>query len=80
MRSRTSTTPLSVPSSIERAGRPLLQFVNSFFPVIDVVLIGLVAQMALAGSSRRPSMWLFTVGAVMLFSGDLLYSIRDGHP
>ncbi|GAA1645667.1 diguanylate cyclase (GGDEF)-like protein [Actinoplanes couchii] len=68
-----------VAPSIERTGLPVLQVVNSFFPVVDVVLVVLVAQLALAGSSRRPSMWLFVVGSVMLFTGDLLFSIRDGN-
>ncbi|WP_245674122.1 putative bifunctional diguanylate cyclase/phosphodiesterase [Actinoplanes rectilineatus] len=67
-----------VAPSIERVGLPLIQFANSFFPVIDVVLVVLVAQLALAGSSRAPALWLFVLGAALLFTGDLLYSIRDG--
>ncbi|HWS38973.1 MAG TPA: GGDEF domain-containing protein, partial [Actinoplanes sp.] len=67
-----------VAPSIERTGLPVPQIVNSFFPVIDVVLLVLVALLALAGSGRTPSMWMFVVGAATLFSGDLLFTLRDG--
>ncbi|WP_085066181.1 putative bifunctional diguanylate cyclase/phosphodiesterase [Catenuloplanes japonicus] len=67
-----------VAPSIAQTGLPALRFANSFFPVIDVVLIVLVAQLALAGGVRAPALWLLIVGAVSLFTGDLLYTVRDG--
>ncbi|WP_430786649.1 EAL domain-containing protein [Actinoplanes sp. G11-F43] len=65
--------------AIDRAGLVAWQIANTFFPVIDVVLLVLVVQLALAGGSRAPSLWLFLGGAACLFSGDLLYTIRDGN-
>ncbi|MFI5843292.1 putative bifunctional diguanylate cyclase/phosphodiesterase [Catenuloplanes sp. NPDC051500] len=67
-----------VAPSIAQTGLPALRFANSFFPVIDVVLIVLVAQLALAGGARAPALWLLILGAGSLLSGDLLYTIRDG--
>ncbi|EXG82896.1 diguanylate cyclase (GGDEF) domain-containing protein [Cryptosporangium arvum DSM 44712] len=68
-----------VQPSIERTGLPLIQLANSFFPVIDVVLVVLVAQLALAGGVRAPTLWLLIVGSASLFGGDFLYSVRDGN-
>ncbi|MFI5932029.1 putative bifunctional diguanylate cyclase/phosphodiesterase [Actinoplanes sp. NPDC051494] len=67
-----------VQPSVERTGLPVPQLANSFFPVIDVVLIVLVAQLALAGGVRAPALWLLTLGSASLFAGDLLFTIRDG--
>ncbi len=67
-----------VSPSIEQTGLSPLRLANSFFPVIDVVLIVLVAQLALAGGVRAPSLWLLTTGAACLFAGDLLFALLDG--
>ncbi|WP_205752174.1 putative bifunctional diguanylate cyclase/phosphodiesterase [Cryptosporangium phraense] len=67
-----------VEPSLDQTGLPVIRLANSFFPVIDVVLIVLVAQLALAGGVRAPALWLLILGAVSLFTGDFLYAVRDG--
>ncbi len=54
-----------------------MQVVNSLFPIIDVVLLVLVAQLLLAGGVRRPALWLLVVAAVALFVADMLFAMRD---
>jgi diguanylate cyclase (GGDEF)-like protein len=51
---------------------------NAFFPVIDVVLVVLVAQLGLAGGARQPALWLLLGTAGALFGGDFLFVLRDG--
>ena len=55
----------------------LVQIVDALFPVIDVVLLVLVAQMMLAGGSRTPSLRLLIVGTVAMFGADLVFCLRD---
>ncbi|MGX6606862.1 putative bifunctional diguanylate cyclase/phosphodiesterase [Micromonosporaceae bacterium Da 78-11] len=55
-----------------------LQLVNVFFPVVDIVLVVLVAQLMLAGGARQTALWLLIVAAAAMFTGDFLYSMRDG--
>ncbi|MGA5304741.1 putative bifunctional diguanylate cyclase/phosphodiesterase [Nucisporomicrobium flavum] len=51
---------------------------NSVFPVIDVVILVLVAQLALSGGARQPSLWLLIGAATVMFTGDFLFILRDG--
>ncbi|GAA1639869.1 putative bifunctional diguanylate cyclase/phosphodiesterase [Actinoplanes couchii] len=67
-----------VAPAIERTGQPAVQFANAFFPIVDVVLLALVAQLGLAGGHRAPSFWTALLGTASLFAGDLLYLIGDG--
>ncbi|BFU43506.1 putative bifunctional diguanylate cyclase/phosphodiesterase [Krasilnikovia sp. MM14-A1004] len=55
----------------------ILRLANSFFPVIDVVLLVLVAQLALAGGARQPSLWLLIGASSAMFGGDFLFTLRD---
>ena len=64
--------------SMDRAGVNALQLVNAFFPIFDVVLMVLVAQLLLAGGVREPAVWLLILAAVAMFGADLLYTLRDG--
>jgi diguanylate cyclase len=56
----------------------VLRVANSFFPVIDVVLLVFVAQLALAGGARQPAQWLLIVSSSLLFAGDFLFTLREG--
>ncbi|MET0495108.1 MAG: EAL domain-containing protein [Actinoplanes sp.] len=50
---------------------------NACFPVIDVVVLVLVAQLALSGGARQPSLWLLIVASAVLFTGDFFFTLRD---
>jgi diguanylate cyclase (GGDEF)-like protein len=54
-----------------------IQMVNAFYPVIDVVLLVLVAQLMLAGGARQPAFWLQVSACVAMFVADLLFALRD---
>jgi diguanylate cyclase (GGDEF)-like protein len=70
-------TYLIVPSMAQTDLTPL-RIANSFFPVIDVVLLVLVAQLAFSGGARQPSLWLLIASSSMMFIGDFLFMLRDG--
>jgi diguanylate cyclase (GGDEF)-like protein len=70
-------TFLIVPS-LGQAGVTQLGIANSFFPVIDVVLLVLVAQLALSGGARQPALWLLIGSSTTMFVGDFLFMLRDG--
>jgi diguanylate cyclase (GGDEF)-like protein len=55
----------------------LIRVVDALFPVIDVVLLVLVAQLMLAGGVRQPSFWLFVVAALAMFVADVLFVLRN---
>ena len=50
--------------------------VDAFFPIVDVVLLVLVAQLMLAGGVRQPALWLMVVAAVAMFVADMLFTLR----
>ncbi|MFI7547088.1 putative bifunctional diguanylate cyclase/phosphodiesterase [Actinoplanes sp. NPDC049599] len=70
-------TYLIVPSMGQTDLTPL-RIANSFFPVIDVVLLVLVAQLALSGGARQPALWLLIGSSTTMFVGDFLFMLRDG--
>jgi diguanylate cyclase (GGDEF)-like protein len=51
--------------------------VDAVFPIIDVVLLVLVAQLMLADGARQPALWLLVLAAVAMFAGDVLFTVRD---
>ena len=55
-----------------------LRVADSFFPVIDVVLLVLVAQLMLAGGARQPALWMLIIASCAMFVGDMLFTLRDG--
>ncbi|GGQ55541.1 putative bifunctional diguanylate cyclase/phosphodiesterase [Couchioplanes azureus] len=55
-----------------------LRVANSFFPIFDVVLLALTAQLALSGGVRQPALWLLIAAAGTMFAGDFLFMLRDG--
>jgi diguanylate cyclase (GGDEF)-like protein len=63
--------------SMDETHLTAFRLANSFFPVIDVVLLVLVAQLALAGGGRAPAMWLLLGAATAMFAGDFLFTVRD---
>ncbi|GAA2541164.1 hypothetical protein GCM10010435_05770 [Winogradskya consettensis] len=71
-----SWTYLMAPS-IDQDGLPPLRVANAFFPIIDVVLVVLVAQLALSGA-RAPSLWMLNLAAASMFIGDFFFMLRDG--
>ncbi len=54
-----------------------LRIIDAFFPVVDVVLLVLVAQLMLAGGVRQPALWLLVFGATAMFVGDVVYTLRN---
>jgi diguanylate cyclase (GGDEF)-like protein len=70
-------TYLIVPS-MDSAAVDLIRVGHAFFPVVDVVLLVLVAQLALAGGARQPSLWLLIGASSTMFAGDALYTLLDG--
>ncbi|MEU8611008.1 EAL domain-containing protein [Actinoplanes sp. NPDC048791] len=70
-------TYLIVPSMAQTDLTPL-RIANSFFPVIDVVLVVLAAQLAISGGARQPSLWLLLSASATMFVGDFLFMLRDG--
>jgi len=70
-------TYLIVPSMAQTDLTPL-RIANSFFPVIDVVLLVLAAQLAISGGARQPSLWLLLSASATMFVGDFLFMLRDG--
>jgi len=69
-------TFLIVPS-IDQHGLSALRVANAFFPVIDVVILVLVSQLLLAGSGRQPALWLLIAASSLMFTGDMLFTLRD---
>ncbi|HWS36360.1 MAG TPA: EAL domain-containing protein [Actinoplanes sp.] len=67
-----------VAPAIERTGEPVAQFTHAFFPIVDVVLLALVAQLGLSGGYRAPALWMAVLGTATLFGGDMVHLIRDG--
>jgi diguanylate cyclase (GGDEF)-like protein len=63
--------------SVQRADLTPLRVVNALFPVVDVVLLVLVAQLTLAGGARRPALWMLVAAAGAMFAGDMLFALRD---
>ncbi|MEV6842934.1 EAL domain-containing protein [Actinoplanes sp. NPDC051411] len=55
-----------------------LRVVDSFFPVFDVVLLVLVAQLMLAGGARQPALWMLVLGSCAMFVADTLFTLRNG--
>jgi diguanylate cyclase (GGDEF)-like protein len=64
--------------SMDQTDLTPLRLANAFFPVIDVVVVVLAAQLALSGGARQPSLWLLIAASVTLFAGDFLFMLRDG--
>src|SRR5204863_5219516 len=59
-------------------GRPLTAAV---FPVVDVLLLVVVAQLVVVHGARRPALWLVGAATGALFSADLLRVLgTDGLP
>lgn len=67
-----------VAPGIERTGQPVAQFSAAFYPIADVIMMALIAQLGLAGGFRTPAFWVSGLGATSLFAGDLLYLIANG--
>ncbi|GAA0453453.1 hypothetical protein Ade02nite_01650 [Paractinoplanes deccanensis] len=63
--------------AIDDSGMTVMRVLDAFFPIIDVVLLVLVAQLLLAGGARQPALWLLVVASTAMFVGDLLFTLRD---
>jgi diguanylate cyclase (GGDEF)-like protein len=70
-------TYLIVPS-MDQVDLTVPRTANAFFPIIDVVLVVLVSQLALAGGTRQPALWLLIVSSSLLLVADFLFTLRDG--
>jgi diguanylate cyclase (GGDEF)-like protein len=58
----------------------LPQLAAAFFPMVDVALLAIVAQLLLADGVRKPSLWLLATANAALFAGDLMLAIRYDDP
>ncbi|MEV4349794.1 bifunctional diguanylate cyclase/phosphodiesterase [Actinoplanes sp. NPDC049596] len=63
--------------AVDGSGMTVVRVVDAFFPIVDVVLLVLVAQLMLAGGARQPALWLLVVAATAMFGADLLFTLRD---
>jgi diguanylate cyclase (GGDEF)-like protein len=72
-----SWTYLIVPS-MEQTDLTTIRLANSFFPILDVVLLVFAAQLAFSGGARTPSLWLLMLAVTAMFGGDLIFVLRDG--
>ena len=64
--------------SMDQTDLTPLRLANSFFPITDVVLMALAAQLALSGGARQPALWLLIGATATMFAGDFLFMLRDG--
>lgn len=64
--------------SLHRVDAGPLRVADSLFPVFDVVLLVLVAQLMLAGGARQPALWMLILGSCAMFVADTLFTLRDG--
>ncbi|WP_344120564.1 EAL domain-containing protein [Planosporangium flavigriseum] len=53
------------------------QIIAACFPMVDVLLLVIVAQLVLADGARRPALWLLGTSAGVMFVGDLLYALHE---
>jgi diguanylate cyclase (GGDEF)-like protein len=63
--------------SMTQAHLSPIRVADSLFPVIDVVLLVLVAQLMLAGGARQPALWMLIIAACAMFVADTLFTLRD---
>ncbi len=63
--------------AIDNANIDVFGVIDSLFPIIDVVLLVLVAQLMLAGGVRQPALWLMVIAAIAMFLADMLFSLRS---
>jgi signal transduction histidine kinase len=45
------------------------------YPLVDIVLVGILARMAFAPGVRRPAFWLLSLGLLAQLAGDVVYAM-----
>jgi len=45
------------------------------YPIVDIVLVGILARMAVAPRVRRPAFWLLSLGLLAQLAGDVVYAV-----
>ncbi|HKS99012.1 MAG TPA: EAL domain-containing protein [Rugosimonospora sp.] len=59
---------------------PVPRAAAAFFPMVDVLIAVILAELIIAEGSRRPSMWFLGLSGAAMFLGDTLYALRElGH-
>jgi signal transduction histidine kinase len=58
-------------STLSSAGRAA----TIAYPLVDVVLVGILARMAFSPRVRRPAFWLLSLGLLAQLTGDVVYSV-----
>ncbi|MEU8659561.1 putative bifunctional diguanylate cyclase/phosphodiesterase [Actinoplanes philippinensis] len=53
------------------------QLVNAVFPVFDVTILVLGARLMLSQGARQPALWTLVLACAALFTGDVLYCLRE---
>jgi diguanylate cyclase (GGDEF)-like protein len=54
-----------------------MRVANSFFPILDVVLLVFAAQLGFSGGGRQPALWLLILAMSAMFAGDMIYALRE---
>ncbi|WP_248294982.1 bifunctional diguanylate cyclase/phosphodiesterase [Actinoplanes sp. TBRC 11911] len=63
--------------AVTDAGLNVYRLIDSFFPIVDVLLLALVARLLLACGVRQPALWMLVVSTIAMFVADLLYTLRS---
>jgi signal transduction histidine kinase len=65
--------PQLAASALSLAG----QAVTIAYPLVDIVLVGILARMAFAPGVRRPAFWLLSVGLLAQLTADVVYTVTS---
>jgi signal transduction histidine kinase len=65
--------PQLVASSLSLAG----QAATIAYPLVDIMLVGILARMAFAPGVRRPAFWLLSAGLLAQLTADVLYTVTS---
>jgi diguanylate cyclase len=54
---------------------PAGQAATIAYPIVDLVLVGILARMAFSPSVRRPAFWLLSLGLLAQLAADVIYTV-----
>jgi len=54
---------------------PAGQAATIAYPIVDIVLVGILARMAFSPSVRRPAFWLLSLGLLAQLAADVIYTV-----
>ncbi|GGK12728.1 putative signaling protein [Pilimelia terevasa] len=68
---------LIVPILAQAGDGAVLYVLGAAFPILDVVLLAMAAQLLFADGRREPVLWFVTFAAVSMLFGDLAFALRQ---